>query len=77
MDGNFIITGGAMGFGKEFSRRVLESCGRVVLADKNIEKGEETCQDFQQVILLLLPEVKQIISFKNWKSSSMKIENSF
>ena len=54
-----------MGFGKEFSRRVLESGGRVVLADKNIEKGEETCQDFQQVILLLLLEVKQIISFKN------------
>ena len=53
-----------MGFGKEFSRRVLESGGRVVLADKNIEKGEETCQDFQQVILLLLLEVKQIISFK-------------
>ena len=65
MDGNFIITGGAMGFGKEFSRLVLESGGRVVLADKNIEKGEETCQDFQQVILLVLLEVKQIISFKN------------
>ena len=54
MDGNFIITGGAMGFGKEFSRRVLESGGRVVLADKNIEKGEETCQDFQKVVFVVV-----------------------
>lgn len=37
-----------MGFGKEFSRRVLESGGRVVVADKNVEKGKETCQGFQE-----------------------------
>ena len=49
MEGNFIITGGAMGFGREFTRRVLGSGGRVVVADKNTEKGRETCQDFQQV----------------------------
>jgi len=48
MEGNFIITGGAMGFGEEFSRRVLEGGGRVVVADKNEEKGMETCMNFQQ-----------------------------
>jgi len=37
-----------MGFGREFTRRVLGSGGRVVVADKNTEKGRETCQDFQQ-----------------------------
>ena len=40
MDTNFIITGAAMGFGREFSRRVLEAGGRVVAADKNITAGE-------------------------------------
>ena len=40
MGENYIITGAAMGFGKEFSRRVLESGGRVVLADKNLAAGE-------------------------------------
>lgn len=40
MGENYIITGAAMGFGKEFSRRVLESGGKVVLADKNVTAGE-------------------------------------
>eukprot|EP00092_Neocalanus_flemingeri_P007517 GFUD01008114.1.p1 GENE.GFUD01008114.1~~GFUD01008114.1.p1 ORF type:complete len:297 (-),score=69.31 GFUD01008114.1:121-1011(-) len=48
MNGNFIITGAAMGFGKEFSRRVLATGGKVVLADKNVEKGKETCKEFQE-----------------------------
>jgi len=37
-----------MGFGEEFSRRVLEGGGRVVVADKNEEKGNETCLNFQE-----------------------------
>jgi len=37
-----------MGFGKEFSRRVLVGGGRVVVADKNLEKGKETCLEFQE-----------------------------
>ena len=40
MGQHYIITGAAMGFGKEFSRRVLEGGGRVVLADKNVTAGE-------------------------------------
>jgi len=48
MNGNFIITGAAMGFGKEFSRRVLVSGGKVVVADKNVEKGKETCRELQE-----------------------------
>ena len=49
MNGTFLITGAAGGFGKEFSRRVLEGGGRVVLTDKNLEAGTELCQAFQQV----------------------------
>ena len=49
MNGNFLITGAAGGFGKEFSRRVLEGGGRVVLTDKNSQAGTELCQAFQQV----------------------------
>ena len=49
MNGNFLITGAAGGFGKEFSRRVLEGGGRVVLTDKNSKAGTELCQTFQQV----------------------------
>ena len=49
MNGTFIITGAAGGFGKEFSRRVLEGGGRVVLTDKNSQAGTELCQAFQQV----------------------------
>ena len=40
MDASCIITGAAMGFGKVFSRRVLEAGGRVVAADKNVTAGE-------------------------------------
>ena len=49
MEGNFIITGAALGFGKEFSRRVLTSGGRVVMADINQGEGIKTCQEFGQV----------------------------
>ena len=45
MNGNFIITGAAMGFGKEFTRRVLKSGGKVVLADKNVTVGQETTKE--------------------------------
>lgn len=48
MDANFIITGAAMGFGREFSRRVLEAGGRVVAADKNVTAGEETIREFKE-----------------------------
>jgi len=48
MDGNFLITGAAQGFGKEFSRRVLRGGGRVLLSDKNPLGGEETCKAFQE-----------------------------
>ena len=49
MNGTFLITGAAGGFGKEFSRRVLEGGGRVVLTDKNQQAGTELCQAFQEV----------------------------
>ena len=49
MEGNFIITGAALGFGKEFSRRVLASGGKVVMADINQGEGNRTCQEFGQV----------------------------
>ena len=52
MNGTFLITGAAGGFGKEFSRRVLEGGGRVVLTDKNHQAGTELCQAFQQVAVL-------------------------
>jgi len=48
MNGTFLITGAAGGFGKEFSRRVLEGGGRVVLTDKNQQAGTELCQAFQE-----------------------------
>ena len=49
MEGNFIITGAALGFGREFSRRVLTSGGRVVMADINQAEGSMACQEFGQV----------------------------
>ena len=54
MNGNFLITGAAGGFGKEFSRRVLENGGRVVLTDKNNQAGREVCQALQQVNHIVL-----------------------
>merc|ERR1711990_963822 len=48
MEGNFLITGAAQGFGKEFTRRVLKSGGRVLLSDKNPVGGEETNKAFQE-----------------------------
>jgi len=48
MEGNFLITGAAQGFGKEFTRRVLKSGGRVLLSDKNPVGGEETSKAFQE-----------------------------
>ena len=48
MEVNYIITGAAMGFGKEFSRRVLEGGGRLVLADKNVTAGQETTREFRE-----------------------------
>ena len=50
MEGNFIITGAALGFGREFTRRVLTSGGRVVMADINQAEGAKTCQQFGQVL---------------------------
>jgi len=48
MEGNFVITGAAQGFGKEFTRRVLKCGGRVLLSDKNPVGGEETSKAFQE-----------------------------
>jgi len=48
MEGNFLITGAAQGFGKEFTRRVLKNGGRVLLSDKNPVGGEETNKAFQE-----------------------------
>jgi len=48
MEGNFLITGAAQGFGKEFTRRVLKSGGRVLLSDKNPVGGDETNKAFQE-----------------------------
>ena len=49
MNGNFLITGAAGGFGAEFSRRVLEGGGRVVMTDTNTQAGTELCSSLQQV----------------------------
>lgn len=48
MEGNFIVTGAAQGFGKEFTRRVLLKGGRVLLSDKNKDGGQETTTKFQE-----------------------------
>jgi len=48
MEGNFIVTGAAQGFGQEFTRRILKKGGRVVLADKNITVGQQTTRMFQE-----------------------------
>merc|ERR1711892_1043020 len=48
MEGNFVITGAAGGFGKEFSKRVLEGGGKVLLADRNKEILLETTKEFQE-----------------------------
>ena len=48
MNGNFIITGAAQGFGREFTERVLKSGGKVVLADKNVEVGKQTHKELSE-----------------------------
>lgn len=48
MDGDFLVTGAAQGFGKEFTKRVLSGGGRVMLSDKNKKGGEETTKGFQE-----------------------------
>jgi len=48
MNGNFLITGAAGGFGAEFSRRVLEGGGRVVMTDTNTQAGTQLCSSLQQ-----------------------------
>ena len=48
MNGNFIITGAAQGFGREFTERVLKSGGKVVLADKNVEVGKQTHKELSK-----------------------------
>ena len=49
MNGNFLITGAAGGFGREFSRRALEGGGKVVLTDINLQAGTNLCSEYQQV----------------------------
>lgn len=49
MNGNFLITGAAGGFGREFSRRALEEGGKVVLTDTNLQAGTNLCSEYQQV----------------------------
>jgi len=48
MDGSFLVTGAAQGFGKEFTRRVLLAGGTVLLSDKNPEGGLATTKGFQE-----------------------------
>jgi len=48
MNGNFVITGAAQGFGKEFSARVLNAGGRVLLADRNQDGVLTTTKEFQE-----------------------------
>ena len=51
MDGNFVITGAASGFGREFSRRVVARGGRVLMADIDpIQAGRS------QLISIMLAE---------------------
>ena len=49
MDGSFLVTGAAQGFGREFSRRVLLAGGTVLLSDNNPEGGLATTKEFQEV----------------------------
>jgi len=81
MDGHFIITGSAQGFGKEFTRRVLSSGGKVVLADNNNELGVETCSQFQnqfgtQSCLFLQVDVTKKEDWESlWKVGVEFLEN--
>ena len=38
-----------MGFGKEFTGRVLKKGGKVVVGDKNVEQGQKTVQEFRKM----------------------------
>ena len=70
MGENYIITGAAMGFGKEFSRRVLESGGKVVLADKNVTAGEVSVGPSYVPVLhlrLFLPGDDQRVKREVWR----------
>ena len=49
MDGSFLVTGAAQGFGREFTRRVLLAGGTVLLSDNNPEGGLATTKEFQEV----------------------------
>jgi len=81
MEVNYIITGAAMGFGKEFSRRVLEGGGRLVLADKNVTAGQETTREFRErfgerVCLFLELDVTERESWrKMWDKASEFLDN--
>lgn len=67
---NYIITGAAMGFGKEFSRRVLEGGGRVILADKNVTAGEVITSRGKIVIpfKIFSPGDNQRVKGKVWRA---------
>ena len=70
MGENYIITGAAMGFGKEFSRRVLESGGRVVLADKNLTAGEVSVERWliRYSFRISLPGDDQRVKGEVWRA---------
>lgn len=78
---NYIITGAAMGFGKEFSRRVLEGGGRVILADKNVTAGEETTRELrerfgEQKCLFCVLDVTDRVSWRQmWDKASEFLDN--
>ena len=43
-----IVTGSAQGFGKEFSKRLLENGAKVCLSDVNQVAGEKTLEEFRK-----------------------------
>ena len=43
-----IVTGAAQGFGKEFTKRLLESGCSVCMSDVDVQLGEETKVTFQK-----------------------------
>ena len=70
MNGNFLITGAAGGFGAEFSRRVLEGGGKVILADKNVTAGEVITSRGKIVIpfKIFSPGDNQRVKGKVWRA---------
>jgi len=48
MNCDFLVTGGAMGIGLAFCKRILSGGGRVCMADIDVVKGEQTTKELQK-----------------------------